>query len=391
MTPVFGIAPHGGRLIDRMVTGAERDALLAKLDSMPKLQLNARETADVDMIAVGAMSPLEGFMGEADYKSVCEQARLASGLPWGVPVVVALKEGDDPSKYEAGTDIALVSDEGQTIAVLHSTGTFAMDKGDEARKVLKTDDEAHPGVQYLQKIGDRYVGGQISVLERVRHDKFGQYRLDPIDTRVLFAHKGWKSVVAFQTRNPIHRAHEYLTKVALEICEGLMIHPLVGETKGDDIPADVRVRCYETLLERYYPQDRTVLAVYPQAMRYGGPREALLHATVRKNYGVTHIIIGRDHAGVGSYYGTYDGQQIFDQFKPEEIGITPLRFEHSFWCKKVGGMATDKTSNSGKEDRIFLSGTQVRSMLRDGVSPPEEFTRPEVAQILIDAMKAQPA
>ncbi len=381
------IAPHGGRLINRIVTGAERDRLIDAASSMPKIRLNARETADVDMIGNGAMSPLQGFMNQADYNAVLDQKRLASGLPWAIPIVLATKDGDDASKYEEGKDVALEDENGQLTAILHLESKWQADKTREAKAVLLTDEDAHPGVQYLNSIGDWYLGGRISVVNRIAYDKFNQYRLDPVDTRVLFDKKGWKTVVAFQTRNPIHRAHEYLTKCALEICDGLLIHPLVGETKSDDIPADTRVKCYEALMEKYYPADRVVMSVYPQAMRYAGPREAILHAIVRKNYGVTHFIVGRDHAGVGSYYGTYDAQNIFNEYEDGEMDITPLMFEHSFFCKETGGMASSKTSASDKEMRVFLSGTKVREMLTNGEVPPAEFTRPEVAKILIEAMQ----
>jgi ATP sulfurylase len=381
------ISAHGGRLVNRIVTGAERDRLIEMAPSLPRLVLNSRETSDLDMISIGAMSPLQGFMTKEQYTSVLEQKRLPSGLPWPLPIVAAVKPGTDASQYVEGKDVALFSADEQLLAILHLSCKWQMDKSAEARAALTTDDAAHPGVQYLGTIGDTYLGGEISVVNKVAYSNFNSRRLDPKETRFLFEQRGWNSVVAFQTRNPIHRAHEYLTKVALEIVDGLMIHPLMGETKSDDIPGDVRMSCYESLLENYYPQDRTVLAIYPQAMRYAGPREAILHALVRKNYGCTHFIVGRDHAGVGSYYGTYDAQHIFREFGASEIGIEPLMFEHSFFCKKTGGMATAKTSNSGKEDKVFLSGTQVRAMLADGVMPPPEFTRPEVAQILIEAMR----
>jgi sulfate adenylyltransferase len=382
------IAPHGGRLINRVVGGKERERLLALAPGLPKVVLNARETADADMIAMGAMSPLEGFMTKDDYDAVLSRRRLARGLPWTVPVVLAEKPGAPVAAKEGG-DVALVTQDRQLLAVLHVESIWKMDKGDEARKVLRTDDKAHPGVQYLDTIGERYLGGRVSVVNRLKYDNFHSRRLDPTETRTLFKQKGWRSVVAFQTRNPIHRAHEYLTKCALEVCDGLMLHPLMGETKSDDVPADVRMKCYEALLAGYYPKERTALVVYPQAMRYGGPSEAVLHAICRKNYGCTHFIVGRDHAGVGKYYGSYDAQKIFDEFGPGEIGIELLKFENSFWCKRTGGMASTKSSPATDDERVMLSGTQVREMLRAGTVPPPEFTRPEIAKILIDAMKAK--
>jgi sulfate adenylyltransferase len=300
-----------------------------------------------------------------------------------------VKPGTSDEQYKEGQDVALETADGQLLAVLHVESKWQMDKGNEARKVLRTDDKAHPGVQYLDSLGDWYLGGRISVLNRLKYENYNQRRLDPVETRTLFKQKGWKTIVAFQTRNPIHRAHEYLTKVALEVVDGLMLHPLMGDTKSDDVPAAVRMQCYETLLASYYPKERTCLVVYPQAMRYGGPSEAVLHAIVRKNYGCTHFIVGRDHAGVGNYYGSYDAQAIFDEYAPGEVGINLLKFENSFWCKRTGGMASTKSSPATAEERVMLSGTQVREMLRNGVMPPQEFSRPEVAKILIDAMRAK--
>lgn len=383
------IAPHGGRLVNRMVEGGERDRLLASAPKLPKVVLNAREMADVDMIAVGAMSPLEGFMSKADYDAVLATRRLNNGLPWTVPIVLAVKPGSSADSYKEGSDVALETVDGQLLAILHLDSKWKMDKGDEARKVLRTDDKAHPGVGYLDSIGDTYLGGKLSVVNRLKYDKYNNRRLDPVETRTLFKAKGWNTIAAFQTRNPIHRAHEYLTKVALEMVDGLMLHPLMGETKSDDVPADVRMQCYEALLAGYYPKERTALVVYPQAMRYGGPSEAVLHAICRKNYGVTHFLVGRDHAGVGNYYGSYDAQKIFDEYTPAELGIHLMKFENSFWCKRTNGMASTKSSPATPEERVNLSGTQVREMLRAGQMPPVEFTRPEIAEILINAMKAK--
>jgi len=381
------IKPHGGRLVNRFVEGKEREALEEKIPDLPRLVLNERELADFEMIATGAMSPLEGFMGRADYVSVLDLKRLATGLPWTIPIVLSAKgEGES---YRPGEDIALEDSGGNVLGVFHLEDIHPIDKRQEAEKVLLTCDEAHPGVQYLDSIDGPYLGGTVSALHRPKHESFLNYRLDPKETRVLFKAKGWETVAAFQTRNPIHRAHEYLQKCALEIVDGLLIHPLMGATKKDDIPAEVRMACYEVLLKNYYPSTRTAVSVFPAAMRYAGPREAIFHALVRKNYGCTHLIVGRDHAGVGNYYGTYDAHYIFREFDPYEIGITPLFFDHAFFCTKCGNMASTKTCPHGSEDHVFLSGTKVRQMLGEAQLPPVEFTRPEVAEILMSHMQSK--
>ena len=378
------IAPHGGTLVNRLLEGADAEALAAKAESLPVITLNSREVSDFEMIATGAMSPLEGFMGQADYEGVCDNMHLASGAAGPLPVVLETKGDDDGSAFEVGAEVALKTEDGALLGVMTISDKWNPDKRAELEKCFKGDDE-HPAWGYLQSIGNTYIGGTFQAITLPAYDKHNEFRLTPAQTRAAFAEKGWDTIAAFQTRNPIHRAHEYLTKVALEQTDGLLIHPLVGDTKADDIPSDVRMKCYHAILSKYYPLDRTMLAVYPQAMRYGGPREALLHALCRQNYGITHIIIGRDHAGVGSYYGTFDAQAIFDEFKEGEIGINTLRFEHSFYCKLTGGMATTKSSPAGPEDKIFLSGTKVRDMLSNGERPPAEFSRPEVADILIES------
>jgi len=382
------IAPHGGRLIDRIVSDREREDLEERVPGMPRIRLNEREVADIEMIATGAMSPLEGFMCRDDYTSVLDLMRLSSGLPWTLPITLAVKEGDG-TQYKEGVDIALDDPDGSSLGVLHLAEKYRVDKQLEAEKVLLTTDPAHPGVQYLQSVGDIYLGGKISLIHRPKHTILNNYRLDPKETRVLFKMRGWERIVAFQTRNPIHRAHEYLQKCALEVCDALLVHPLMGATKEGDIPADVRMRCYEVLLEKYYPKTRVAISVFPAAMRYAGPREAIFHAIARKNYGVTHFIVGRDHAGVGSYYGTYDAHYIFSEFDPEEIGVTPLFFDHAFFCTKCGNMASTKTCPHGSDDHVFLSGTKVREMLSRGECPPAEFTRPEVAQVLMESYRSR--
>jgi len=380
------IAPHCGTLVQRFVDEAENKRWRSRIDKLARIELTRREISDLEMIAVGAFSPLEGFMGEADYAAVVDTMRLANGLPWTIPVTIAVTT-DESARYHAGDDIALVEPAGKALAILHLKETYRPDKRREAAEVYRTTEDAHPGVKAVYEQGEVYLGGTVTALERPSEIEFREHRLDPAETRALFAQKRWRRIVAFQTRNPIHRAHEYLQKCALESCDGLLVHPLVGETKGDDIPAAVRMDCYQALIRDYYPTDRVVLSVLPANMRYAGPREAIFHALMRKNYGCTHFIVGRDHAGVGSYYGTYDAHHIFDRFSPDEIGITPLFYEHTFWCQRCEGMASTKTCPHPKEHHIALSGTKVREMLSRGERPPMEFSRPEVADILIRAMR----
>ena len=381
------IAPHGGTLVDLLAPAATAERLAAEARNLPKLVVNERELADLEMLATGALSPLRGFAGKADYDSVIDTMHLADGTAWTIPVTLSLSDAE--AKRIGGADrVALLAEEGgEPLAVVDVEGTFTRDREREAASVFGTTDSAHPGVEALHAAGDRCLAGPVTALRLPPHDDFGSYRLTPAQTRAAFAERGWRTVVGFQTRNPIHRAHEYIQKCALEIVDGLLVHPLVGATKSDDTPAEVRMRCYEALFEGYYPKDRAMVSVFPAAMRYAGPKEAIWHAIARKNYGCTHFIVGRDHAGVGNYYGTYDAQKIFERFDPAELGITPLMFEHSFWCTRCEGMASPKTCPHGEEDRVSLSGTKVREMLRAGQRPPAEFSRPEVADILIASMR----
>jgi sulfate adenylyltransferase len=376
------ITPHGGRLIDLTVPADQAKALVAKAQGLPRLTLNPRETADLEMLATGAMSPLEGYMTREDYDAVVDGMHLKRGLAWTLPVTLSAR-ADEAAAIREGGEVALFDEMGSLLAVLEVQSKWTPDKTHEAEKVLRTTDEAHPGVQYLKGIGEVYLGGTLRVIRKPVHEDFVKYRLEPKETRVLFKERGWESIAAFQTRNPIHRAHEYLQKCALEMVDGLLIHPLMGATKADDIPGGVRMACYEALLTNYYPKDRTALTIFPAAMRYAGPSEAIWHAIVRKNYGCTHLIVGRDHAGVGNYYGTYDAHHIFKEFSREELEITPLFFDHSFYCKRCGNMGSIKTCPHGKDDHLFLSGTKVREMLARGEDLPVEFTRPEVARVLM--------
>lgn len=380
------IPPHGGELINRLATAEEKKDFLAKADSLPRVKLDKRATSDLVMIAIGGFSPISGFMGQKDYIGVVEKMRLASGLPWAVPVTLSVTE-EVAEPLTKGSLIRLDNPDGKFIGVLELTEKYTYDKKHEAINVYRTEEDAHPGVKVVYEQGAINLAGPIWLLERENHPQFPKYQIDPAPSRELFKERGWKTVVGFQTRNPIHRAHEYIIKCALEIVDGLFLHPLVGATKSDDIPADVRMRCYEIMMENYFPQERVILAINPSAMRYAGPREAIFHALIRKNYGCTHFIVGRDHAGVGDYYGTYDAQEIFGEFTPEEMGITPLKFEHAFYCTRTEQMATAKTSPATKEERIHLSGTKVRAMLREGKTPPPQFSRPKVAEELARAMK----
>lgn len=378
--------PHGGKLINRIVSNEEFKIFKENKYNLKTINLNRRELSDVEMISIGGFSPLEGFMCQNDYISVIDNMRLSNGLIWTIPITLSTTS-EEADKFDLGDKILLLDEKGEEVAILFLEEKFKYDKDLEAEKVYKTKDKEHPGVRTLYSQGEVLLAGKINVVERNSHNSFYKYYLTPEETRKLFKEKGWKTIVGFQTRNPIHRAHEYIQKCALEICDGLFIHPIVGETKSDDVPAEVRMKCYEVLIENYYPKDRVVLAINPAYMRYAGPREAIFHAIVRKNYGCTHFIVGRDHAGVGNYYGPYDAQKIFYEFKPEELEIVPLFFENAFYCKKCGSMASSKTCPHGPEEKIMLSGTKVRQMLQEEEMPPLEFTRPEIAKILIEAMK----
>ncbi len=380
------IEPHGDRLVNRVVSSEEAAEWKGRAGELPSLNLDYRQLTDLYLLGEGAFSPLEGFQGRDEVWSVARDFRLRSKLLWSIPLVLLADE--KAQNWKQGSPVLLRDPEDSApVGVLDLEEKFMLEKPEFAELIFRTHDDKHPGVAWLYGAGDTALAGTVNVFPGWRPFAYDGYAAVPRETRQAIRERGWRRVAGFQTRNPIHRAHEYVLKVALELSDGILIHPLVGETKSDDVPADVRLRCYEALIANYFVADRTLLALYPTWMRYAGPREAIFHALVRKNYGCTQFIVGRDHAGVGKYYGPFEAQDIFRQFPAEDLGIQPLFFDRVFFCRLCDGMATPKTCAHPEDAHVELSGTEVRTMLRNGVLPPMEYSRAEVARILIESMK----
>jgi sulfate adenylyltransferase len=377
------VPPHGGKLRPLLITGMEREESIAEAKTLPRVWLNSREISDLIMLATGAFSPLTGFMLRDEYKSVISEMRMKNGLLWPIPITLSCSK-EQAANFKEGQKLALIDPEqNEIMAVMLLQEKYSYDRNFETLNVFGTNDQEHPGVKNVYQQGEIYLGGTVTVFSEGNYpERFPEFAR-PQETRTIFAEKGWTRIAAFQTRNPMHRSHEYLTKIALEVSDGLFLHPIVGKLKAGDIPAEVRMECYRVLLDNYYPRDRVVLKVYPMEMRYGGPREALLHAIIRQNFGCSHLIVGRDHAGVGSYYGPFDAQNIFDGLRVDDLAIQPLKLDVTFWCNYCGCMASPKTCPHPDEYHLSISGTKLREMLVNGKRPPNEFSRKEVLDILL--------
>jgi len=378
------IEPHGGKeLKPLLLSGQELTDERRRAEGLKKLSVSSRELGDLIMLGIGGFTPLNGFMTHADWLGVCDGMRMTNGLFWPVPITFSVDSANAKNINE-GMDIALVDPERDEImAVMSVSEKYSIDKAHEAMQVYKTTDEEHPGVKMVMEQGEFNLAGPVKVLSQGEFpEKYCDQFLTPQKTRELFASKGWSTIAAFQTRNPMHRSHEYLTKIAIETCDGVLIHSLLGKLKPGDIPAEVRTNAIETLIDNYFVNDTVVHAGYPLDMRYAGPREALLHALFRQNYGCSHLIVGRDHAGVGDYYGPFDAQSIFDEIPSDALQIRPLKIDWTFWCDRCGGMASMRTCPHSAEDRLLLSGTKLRKALSEDAKVPDNFSRPEVLKIL---------
>ena len=378
------VAPHGGGgLRPLLLEGAALDAERRRAHMLPRVRVSSRERGDLIMLGSGGFTPLDGFMSRADWRGVCDDMRSAGGLFWPIPITLST-DAASAQAAAVGEDVALVDpDDGELLATLHVTEQYAIDKAHECRTVFGTTDPAHPGVRMVLEQPEVNLAGPVKVLSRGGFaEKYGALYMTPAQTRALFASLGWSRIAAFQTRNPMHRSHEYLAKVAVEVCDGVLVHSLLGACKPGDIPAEVRTRAIAALVSRYFVASTIVQAGYPLDMRYAGPREALLHALFRQNYGCSHLIVGRDHAGVGSYYGPFDAHRIFDQIPKGALQTEPLRIDVAFWCYRCGGMASGRSCPHGDADRLQVSGTQLRQWLSEGADVPPEFSRPEVVEIL---------
>ncbi len=378
------VNPHGGgELKPLLLQGAALTDEKKRAQSLPKVKITSRETGDVIMMGIGGFTPLDGFMTKADWQGVCDGMKMANGLFWPIPITLSTDKATADG-IKTGADVALVdSASGEIMATMKVTEKYTIDKAHECMQVYKTTDLAHPGVKMVMEQGDVNLAGPIKVLSTgTFKQEYGDQFLTPAETRAKFEKLGWSKIAAFQTRNPMHRSHEYLAKIAIETMDGVLIHSLLGALKPGDIPAEVRSEAISVLVENYFAPNTVIQAGYPLDMRYAGPREALLHALFRQNYGCSHLIVGRDHAGVGDYYGPFDAQKIFDEIPKDALETKNMNIDWTFWCKKCGGMASQRTCPHTKEDRILLSGTKVRAMLSEGQDLPVEFSRPEVAKVL---------
>jgi sulfate adenylyltransferase len=380
-----GPPPHGGSLVSCLASPDDLPMWLDRIGALPRLEVGPETLSDLECLAVGAFSPLRGFMTRADFQSVVGEMRLKNKVVWSLPITLPIDQ-KQLTRIGNAEHIALSPAGGDPLAILHVEEIFAYDRGDVARHVFRTEDPSHPGVAALAAQGDHLIGGPVTVLSLPPNRPFLDFRLTPAEVRLQIANRGWRTVTGFHTRNPIYRAHEYLTKCALESVDGLLLHPLIGETKLDDFSAATRMDTYRALVAGFYPANRVLLSVFVAVPRYAGPREAVFHALCRKNYGCTHFIVGRDHAGVGNFYGSFEAHEIFREFTPEEIGITPIFFDHAFWCRLCGQIATAKTCPHSPEERVVLSGTEVRRRLSNGEDIPQEFSRPQVAALLREAL-----